>query len=181
MIGSSALAQYRDQLLEAWFDRAIGVYADEAVAKFRTVEDRFANPIGTGVRTHLGRLLDGLLAGEQPAAEALDGMLRVRAVQEMPASKAVAFLAELPDVLGAVLDPDDDAGRREADDAIRLARTYLLAGFDTYSNCREQVWRIRATELRSRSQRVIEGLNAWRDRRDAAAGPDAMSWKEVSE
>jgi hypothetical protein len=105
----------------------------------------------------------------------------VRAVQEMPASKALAFLAELPDVLGAVLDPDDDAGRREADDAIRLARTYLLAGFDTYTNCREQVWNIRATELRSRSQRVIEGLNAWRERRDAAAGPDVMSWKEVSE
>jgi hypothetical protein len=181
MDGTSALAQYRDQLLEVWFERALGVYAEEAVVKFRGVTDRFANPVGTGVRANLERILDGLLAGRPPEAAALDGILRVRAVQEMPASKALAFLADLPEILAGVIDPHDDLGRREADDAIRHARAYLLAGFDTYMNCREQVWKIRATELRSRSQRVIEGLNAWRERRDAAAGPDAMSWKEVSE
>lgn len=178
MGGATGLDRHREAILAHWFDRAIGVYADEAATRFAKESNRFANPVGTGLRDNLARILDALLCGRKPATEALDNVLRVRAIQEMPASTALRFLAELPEVAAEV------AGRDAAEDVRRLeeaSRETMLAGFDAYMACREQVWKIRATELRSRSQRVLEGLNAWRARRDGLEAPEEWSRKEVSE
>jgi hypothetical protein len=48
-----------------------------------------------------------------------------------------------------------------------------LVAFDVYSRCREQVFEIRVREIRNRSLKVMERLNAWREQRAGASTPDA--------
>jgi hypothetical protein len=148
MIGE-ALGQRRAEVLERWFHSVIATYPEETAKFLLREKDRFHNPVAHAVRTGLERLLDGLCAGS-PAAElapALDGIIRIRAVQELQPSAAVGFVIDLKRVLreafaGGGLPEAERAALEEAID--RLA----LEAFDVYARCRETLFEIRVRELK---------------------------------
>jgi hypothetical protein len=127
----------------------------------RSEKDRFHNPVGHTLDLSLPRLLDALVE-ERPPGETgvlLDGLVRLRAVQDLPASAAVAFVLFLKTAiageLGGALEEAPPEERRRLDTAID---GMALAAFDVYVHCREQVWQIRADELKRRTSRVWELL-----------------------
>jgi hypothetical protein len=75
------------------------------------------------------------------------------------------------DVVGA---PDVSADLDELDR--RIERLGLCA-FDVYMRCREQMWKIRAREIRNQSVGIMERVAEWRERREATPentnGPSA--------
>lgn len=144
-----ALTQKREAILERWLQAVLATYPEETVRFLRRDKNRFSNPVGNTVIAGLTRLYDALV-DEQPTAAlapALDGIVRIRAVQEFAPSAAVGFVYDLKPILreelaGAGLAPEEwaalDAG---------VDRMALLA-FDIYMQCRETLFQIRIREIR---------------------------------
>ncbi|MEJ2187861.1 MAG: RsbRD N-terminal domain-containing protein [Acidobacteriota bacterium] len=171
------IREHRDEILELWIETVVNDYPEETAKFLRSRADRFANPVGAGIRESLPELLDGVLLGADPEelSSALDLVLRVRAVQDLPPSRAVGFVLDLKNhvrkVIGA---PDDSSALVEIDR--RIERLGLCA-FDVYMRCREQMWQIRAREIRNQSVGILERVAEWRAQREASPentnGPSA--------
>ena len=159
------LTQHRDAIAKAWLDAALGVYPGDAVRLFGREKDRFANPVGRTLATETEALLDGL-CGEMDA-EALCGPLerivRIRAVQELAPSRALAFIFDLKSVVRKVLGsgggPKAPKEERIGEDLLAFdARVDQLAlfGFDIFVKCREQIYELRVGEVKRSIHRLLQ-------------------------
>lgn len=144
-----ALTARRAAVLDRWFQAVLATYPEETARFLTGVGDPFANPVGHTLREGLGRLYDGLVAGA-PAEEfsaAIDGIVRIRAVQEFKPSAAVGFVYSLREILrgelaGCGLVAAEQAALEDGID--RLA----LVAFDVYMQCREKIFAIRVREIK---------------------------------
>lgn len=160
MLLDEALTAGRQAVVERWFQAVLATYPAETARLLTSVGDPFANPVGHNVRQGLERLYDGLVADAPEAdfAAAVDGIVRIRAVQELAPSTAVGFVYALRGILreelaGYGLEPVAQARLEAGVD--RLA----LAAFDTYMKCREKIFEIRVREIRE-SQILAARLGA---------------------
>jgi len=151
----------RAGILHRWKDLILETQSEESASFVRGEKDRFHNPVGHTLERFLPRLLDAVIEGRpgEETAELLDGLVRLRAVQDLPASAAVVFVFFLKTAiageLGGTLEEVSPEERRRLEAAID---GMALASFDVYVHCREQVWRIRAGELKRQTSRVWELL-----------------------
>lgn len=146
---AEALTERRSAVLERWFRDVVATYPEGAARLLAAGGDPFANPVGHTLRVGLGRLYDGLAAEPAPdeLRAAVDGIVRIRAVQEFTPSAAVGFVYAVRGILreelaGAGLQPAEHAALERSVD--RAA----LAAFDVYMQCREKIFEIRVRELR---------------------------------
>ncbi len=144
-----ALTARREAVLDRWFQAVLATYPEETARFLAGGSDPFANPVGCTVREGLGRLYDGIAVERTPdeLASAIDGIVRIRAVQEFAPSAAVGFVYSLKGILseelaGAGLSAAESAPLESGVD--RLA----LAAFDVYMKCREKIFEIRVREIR---------------------------------
>jgi len=146
---NEALAARREAVLERWFQAVLATYPADTARFLASGADPFANPVGHTVREGLGRLYDRFVT-DVPASElssAIDGIVRIRAVQEFTPSAAVGFVYTLRGIVreelaGAALDL---SGQAELESGIdRLA----LVAFDVYMQCREKIFEIRVREIK---------------------------------
>ena len=94
----------------------------------------------------------------------LDRVVRIRAVQDLPASEAVGFVFLLKQAIRDVPGAPDGADLSEMHERIdRLA----LEAFDLFVQCREKIYDLRVREIRDRTSTLLERRQA----RDA--GPPA--------
>jgi len=161
---SDGLKDRRGAIVNRWKALALAVYPERGARFIARERDRFQNPVGHVLDESLGILYDGLLTHD-PAEEmrrALDGIVRIRAVQDLPASEAVGFVFLLKrairDVLGAAdAGPSRDDGLSELHERIdRLA----LEAFDLFVQCREKIYDLRVREIRGRTSTLLERLGA---------------------
>jgi hypothetical protein len=161
------ISQNRSAIISGWEECVLESYPEETAKFLRAQQDQFANPVGAALREGLAAILDGVLA-KQPEDEltpALDRIIRIRAVQELAPSQALAFVLDLRQVIAdEVSDPPLSADELQ-ELAQRIDRLALTA-FDVYTQCREQISSIRIKEIRNRSLNRLERLNEWRERRD---------------
>ena len=157
------LAIRRDAVVDHWVTSVIDAYPDQTASFLKEQPDRFANPVGTSLREGLAEIFDGLVAGVDPGdlQPALDLVIRVRAVQEITPAGAVGFIFDLKkivrDEFGESFDVPEDFDRT-------IDRLGLTA-FEVYMKCREQLWSIRAEEIRKQSLGILERMQAWREQR----------------
>ena len=144
---ASLFAEKQNAIVERWIALTLNTYPPEAAKIFARERDRFRNPIGFVVRRTLITLLNQLLAEEiheEPMRQALDELIRIRAVQKFSASQAAGFpllLKRAVQEVAADADPADLSQFFEKID--RLA----LMAFDVYAQCREQLFQIRMNEV----------------------------------
>jgi hypothetical protein len=157
--------EHREEILVRWTDRVFDGYPEETAKFLRSNSDRFANPVAAGLREGLAEILDGVLRGVETheLTSALDGVIRVRAVQEFEPSVAVGFVYDLKNVLRESGWEHVDGSMDELDR--RIERLGLCA-FDVYMRCREDMWRIRAQEIRNQSVGIMERVAEWKERRE---------------
>jgi len=162
----------RTEVLARWFDRIVDRYPAETAGFLRGQRDPFANPVGAGLRDELAPILDAILDGRDPETvdASVDRIVRVRALQEMSPSRAVGFVHELKEVFDDVVETASEDARSVFD---RRVDGMLLAAFDVYTRCREQVYDIRVKEIRNRSLNVMERLNSWREKRAGEPSAEA--------
>ena len=88
------MAEQHEVLLNQWFELAIAAYPQEAHKYFVRVKNEFSNPVGSNIYRNMDSLLVEL-HGDRDADklyQALEMILKIRAVQDMKPSKALAFL-----------------------------------------------------------------------------------------
>jgi hypothetical protein len=140
-------------IAERWFARTAESYPSLTAQFLVAEEDRFRNPVGHALRENLA-VLAGQLLGEMDAekiAAALDGVLRIRAVQDFTPSQAVGFVFLLKPIVGE-LAPAEEVSVLEA----RIDQL-ALAAFDKYMQCREQLGELRVSEAK-RAIRYLAGF-----------------------
>ena len=156
------LKDRRAAIVARWTDLALEVYPEDSSGFLKGEKDRFRNPVGRITREALGSLYDGLLAG-QPAedlGDALDGIVRVRAVQDLSPDQAVGFVFLLKRAI------DDELGDTATDRASRNELSALHTGIDRlalqafgrYVVCREAIFDLRVRESHRRLSTILKRL-----------------------
>ena len=153
------LKDRRAAIVDRWTDLALRVYPEDSARFMKRERDRFRNPVGQVTHESLAALFDGLLASRptDEMKEALDGIVRIRAVQDLAPSHAVGFVfllkrAVREEVGDAVMDRFSWADLSALDAGVdRLA----LHAFERFMECRETVYDLRVREIKRRTSTLL--------------------------
>jgi hypothetical protein len=161
-MGELIFQDKKNVILERWRDSILNTYPRDTAGFLHREQDRFANPVGYVLTRETATLLDALLNGEPPSStqvrNALDELVKIRAVQDFSAAEALEFILFLKRIVReAFHDEDPDPGEL-ADFDIRVDRL-ILAAFDSYTNNRERIFTIRVNEIKNRSIKLLERAN----------------------
>jgi len=157
------LQQNREDILGQWTERVIRTYPAHTSQFLAKQKDRFQNPVGHTIEQGLEAVYDEIIStmDTEKLSEALDGVVRIRAVQDFTASQAVEFVFELKAVIRrAVHDAPEglDNPNLLGDVEMRIDRVALLA-FDKYMECRETLHKVQIDEIKNRSTRLLDRIN----------------------
>jgi len=160
-------------LLKAWFEQVIGAYSDEAHKYFAKVDNEFSNPVGSNIY----RALDQLLAELHGEADAdalyrhLEMIMRIRAVQDMKPSRAVAFMFAFKAILRKQFADEIAAGKvTEADlrDMDGNLDTLGLMAFDLYMESKNLIYELRIKQIKETND-MLQKANLLNESLDASS------------
>ena len=150
---SAALANRKSNVVRQWVECLLQTYPASTTRFLSQDKDPFRNPVGTTLQENLDALFDGLIqpTSIQALTPVLDGIVRIRAVQDFTAGQAIAFPFMLKQIIRAELagDAPHYSGELAALDA-RIDELALLA-FDIFMKCREQIYESKVNEIKRRS------------------------------
>ena len=150
----------RSAILGQWRRMILETYPADGASFMQREKDQFHNPVGHTIGEATEALFDAVVAGRSgvETSSALDGIIRVRAVQEFSAAQAVAFVFGLKRAIREEL--GDALSTRESWAELSQVEAAIdnmsLAAFDLYMRCRERVYEVRAREMKRRTSRLIE-------------------------
>jgi len=138
------------------------VYPDETRRFLLREKDRFQNPVGAVLASTLEDLLDGLLDGAPGGelAARCDGLIRVRAVQDLGAARSVGFVFALREAARSLLAHEDDGAAvlLELQELDRRLDRLALVLFERYVACRDEMAGIRVREGQRRVAVLLRRL-----------------------
>ncbi len=141
-------------IVDEWLARTLRSYPEHSGRFLSQERDPFRNPVGSTFKDALPLLVDAVLGGVDTArvTPALDGIVRIRAVQDFTPGQAIAFVFLLRPVIRDTLGTQGQAGPDRDALATLESRIDALAllAFDLFMRCREHIYEIRANEARRR-------------------------------
>ncbi len=168
----------RETLVDRWVNRFFASYPLDSKGFMRTSRDRFANPVGETTRIAATVLFDaviGMDADPETVKQALHDLIWIRAVQDMPPSKAVGALFLLKELLRSEVLPEC---LQPEHSGLELLNRYLamesrldtlgLMALDMYAEARERVFRIRVEEVKRSQSQVIRLAKLRREQSESA-------------
>ena len=154
------LSEKRPAILKRWLDVTVDTYPAETSLFLKKQKDQFANPIGHTLAQGTEAIFDGLLyaAEAEKSASFLDSIMRIRAVQEGPPSRALVFIFLLKGIIREILGPavqerpiaEELAALESAIDAVGLR------AFDSFIKCREKIYELKANETKNMTYRLLQ-------------------------
>jgi hypothetical protein len=152
------IQERRASLFARWRKKVLAIYPADSARFYASERNPFANPVGQTIVENSERLLD-LLLDEGTVDEvraALDPIIRIRAVQELAPSLALAFVPALKRALREEMQDllADPVILRGLVDLDARVDDFLFVAFDLYMRCREEVATIRVRE----ASRHVSGL-----------------------
>ena len=137
-------------------------YPTDASRFLKQEKDRFANPVGYTISREVEAIYNELLSGMNPdkLSACLDDIIRIRSVQNLTPSQAIAFTfllkkAVREEVAGEITE------RQAFEELLRLESridNVVLLALDIYMKCREKVYQIRVNEVKNEKERVLKLL-----------------------
>lgn len=156
------LKQKKHTILKKWFDLIRETYPPDTANFLRQGEDRFANPAGYIITQGIEILFDELIqeTNSDRVIQALDSIIRIRAVQDFTPSQATAFVFLFKQVIRDGLEPDIQRERLSNEFLAFEARidAMALSAFDVYMKCREEIHRIRMNEAMTEREMALRLL-----------------------
>jgi hypothetical protein len=155
------LESKRKAILGQWIQLVIETYPSATANLLGKQQDPFRNPVGHAISEGLGRALDQIRTSmdRDVLLEALDGIIRIRSIQDFTPTEAVSFVFGLKAITRAAIGADGQTDAMSADlvdfDS-RVDQVALLA-FEKYTACREKLYEIKVSEIK---KRMIERLHA---------------------
>jgi hypothetical protein len=151
---ASFLSANNPAILKKWLDMMLGSYFPETAQFLQKEKDPFSNPVFHQLSRGLGDILAvlGEDKGVEEATAALDEIIRVLALQDIPPSRALAFMFFLKQVVReelaeALKDPTLAPEMLELESRID---GLALLGFDGYTERREKLCELKVNEVKAR-------------------------------
>ncbi len=154
------LSEKRPAILKRWLDVIVESYPSGTSIFLKNQPDQFANPVGYTIAQGTEAIFDGLLRGvdAEKAASFLDSIIRIRAVQEGPPSRALVFILLLKGIIR------ETAGQTAHDPSIAEELVELeskidaiaLRAFDSFIKCREKIYELKSNETRNMTYRLLQ-------------------------
>jgi len=159
----SLLLQKKSAIVRKWFDAILETYPADTAKFLKAQKNQFANPVGSMISEGIDGLFEELLNGVDPekVSPFLDKVIRIRAVQDLTPTQAIAFVFVLKRLIREELGSDIQKHQLSGELLFIESRIDGLAllSFDIYMKCREQVYEIRATEWKNRLFRLLQKTN----------------------
>jgi hypothetical protein len=153
------LVQQRKQILARWKEFALDAYPAESASFLKGESDRFRNPVGYTMVDGLEKIYDGLIGTgmDASAKQAIEEIIRMRAVQQFSPSEAVGFIIPLKAIVRKAVEAGGTtlplgAGTDLFAAFVRFEETIdqmTLFAVDCYSRCREAVFQTSVKEARA--------------------------------
>jgi len=146
------LKKERTRVVKRWFADILETYPEETARFLKGEKDPFANPVGAAIREGIEGLFEELLleTASENLSSFLDKVIRIRAVQDFTPSATVSFLFSFKESVREVLKREivkHDLHEELVSFDSRIDCFALLA-FDIYMKCREEIYELRAQEMR---------------------------------
>jgi hypothetical protein len=160
---SGLLMRDRAAILRRWIRLIIDTYPPDTASFLQREKDQFLNPVGQAITQASETIVDGLVRGvpAEELAPALDGIIRLRAVQDFAPSQAVGFVFMLKRAVREAV--ANSQGDRPNPDELLAFEDWVdllaLQAFDAYMRRRERIFDIKTKEIRGRTDRIMERLN----------------------
>ena len=143
---AGSLSEKKCVIAAEWLERVLQTYPKESCQPLRLERDPFRNPVGHALQQGLSVLVEEILGGmdRDRMAPALDGIVRIRAVQDFTAGQAVSFVFLLREVVRRHLGDHEEIltiAEQRIDELAVLA-------FDLFMTCREKIYEIKVNELK---------------------------------
>jgi RsbT co-antagonist protein rsbRD N-terminal domain len=134
-------------IAQEWLTLTLQTYPSQSMHFLLHETDCFRNPVGYTLKESIPLLVDELLGdmNSERVRQALDGIVRIRSVQNFSAREAVGFVFLLKGILQKEL--TDGAIRHELDGRLD---EMVLTVFDLYVQCRNQICDIQVSEAKRR-------------------------------
>jgi len=163
MMLTRLLQHKKKDILESWCDQIYKTYPADAAQFMKRDSNRFSNPVGQTIRRECTVILDSLLSGNaDDASTAIDSIVKIRAVQEFSASRAVAFIYFLKTIIRSVAAGDEQV-KSHIDQLLTMEShidNLALRVFDAYTANREKLNEIRLNEAKRRVSLLMERARA---------------------
>jgi hypothetical protein len=153
------LSENRVAIQKHWLRLIFETYPVDSQRFLKKQKDQFLNPVGHTFSQEIEHLFEAIVEDmdSEHVSPILDGIIRVRAVQDFAPSQAVSFIFLLKKVIR-----DELASEMRARDLFddltaledRIDRFALLA-FDLFLMRREKLYRIRANEAKNQVSRLL--------------------------
>jgi hypothetical protein len=153
------LKDKKQNLVNQWFSAVIDTYPKESAKFFKSNTDPFANPVGNTIKQNLVLLFDQVIKSQMDASaakEALDPIIRIRAVQEFAPSQALSFITRIKQIIAKEI-----SSRRKDIDTSFLpvidahVDELMLIAFDIYTACKHQIYSLRINEAKQRVRQLL--------------------------
>ncbi len=156
----SLLLQKKSTILERWFNAILDTYPPDTAKFLKAQKNQFANPVGSMISEGIEGLFEGILNRMDPekVSPFLDKVIRIRAVQDLTPTQAIAFVFVLKRLIREEL--ESDIQKHQLSDELLFIESRIddlaLLSFDIYMKCREQVYELRTTEWKNRLFRLLQ-------------------------
>ena len=155
------LIEKKPAILKKWFDVIAGTYPEDTAGFLKKQKAQFTNPVGYTLAEGLDGLYESLLQGMIPdtVSTFLDGIVRIRAVQEFTPSEAVAFIFHLKKIVRQELGSEFTQQQRMIEELAAFDSAIddlALFSFDIYMKCREKIYELKANEARNMTFRLLQ-------------------------
>jgi hypothetical protein len=147
------LFEKRTTILKRWFD-LIAASHPAGVPHYTKDKDQFTNPEGHTVSREIDSLYNELLQdriSSEKVCASLDGILRIRAVQDFSPGVAVGFVFLLKEAITEELGnkiEEEQLFKQWLELELKIDKMASLA-FDIYTQCREKICQLRINEIKA--------------------------------
>lgn len=174
---AECLAAQRLAIVKKWFDLVAATYPSDTSRFLKSQKDPFSNPVGKATIDGLQAAFDALLNGADVGVqnEALDPIIRIRAVQAFTPSQATSFILGLKPIIRDALGKNLSGGDAYADLLAFEERIdeMLLVGFDIYLKCRETLFQLKVDLEKNRIYHAFQRAGIIAEQPEATAAPEA--------
>lgn len=158
------LEQKRSTILAKWFRLVSDAYPAETSQFLKREKDRFANPVGHAISSGLEVLYDQLVHGmeREKVSVALDGIIRIKAVQDFQPSQAICFLFQLKRLVRNEMQTELRENQISSEELSAFDSdidALALLAFDIFVKCREKIYELKASQIKNSAFRLLERAN----------------------
>ena len=167
----SLLTQKRHTIEERWFDIIVDTYPADGQVFLKNQKDRFDNPVAYEFRQGIKGIYEALINGMDGdlVLSHLDRIISIRAIQDLPPSKAVAFIFLLKTVIRSEL-KEELSQKGLSEELVELESRIdglALISFDIYMTRRKKLYEIRVREAKNRVSGIMRKAGLISELREA--------------